>query len=342
MKRSVAFVSMLVCSLVFAAAQSVAPLKLAARHDMAASAFGRFDHLGVDLAGNRLFLAAESMHAVLILNLRTGKFIGEIPDVDIPHAIFVRHDLNRIYVTDGGKGTVGGVRVYNGTTYHQIAFIPLKRDTDSIAYDPATKDLYVVNGGGDANESFSMYSVIDTTTDTKLADIKVDGDTLEASVLDPSSPRIFVNNPAKNEVDVINRKTRTIEAVWPVHMATKNVAMALDARGHRLFLGCRSGKIVVLDSRTGKELQALDIGKGVDDMIFDPATRRIYASCGGGQGATYVYKELAPDRYKLLAAVSTDPGAKNEVLVPQLGRYFTIVPPKGNPRGAVLEFAVQK
>jgi DNA-binding beta-propeller fold protein YncE len=342
MKRPVAFAPILICSLVFAAAQSTTPLKLVARHDMPASAHGRFDHLGVDLEGNRLFLAAESMHCVLILNLRTGKYIGEIPNIDIPHAIFVRHDLNRIYITDGGTGKVGGVRVYDGTTYHQIAFIPLKRDTDSIAYDPQTKYLYVVNGGGDANETFSMYSVINTTSDTKLADIKVNGDTLEASVVDPSSLRIFVNNPAKNEVDVINRKTRTIEAVWPVHMATRNVAMALDARGHRLFLGCRSGKIVVLDSQTGKELQTLDIDKGVDDLIFDPATKRIYASCGAGQGSTYVYVEQNPDRYKLLAAVSTAPGAKNEVLVPQLDRYFTVVPPSGNPRGAVLEFAVEK
>jgi DNA-binding beta-propeller fold protein YncE len=334
------FAVIVLLSVAAASAQTQPPLKLVRRDPMPASIQGRFDHLGVDLSGNRLFLAAESMHCVLILNLRTGKYIGRIPDIQIPHAIFVRHDLNRIYVTDGGSGTVGGVRVYNGTTYRQIAFIPLKRDTDSIAYDPQTKFLYVVNGGGDANESFSMYSIIDTTTDRKLAGIKVDGDTLEASVIDPATSRIFVNNPAKNEVDIINRKTRAIQAVWPVHMASKNVAIAFDARTHRIFVGCRSGKIVVLDSRTGKELQTLDIGKGIDDLIFDPASRRIYASCGATPGAIYVYQQQSPDHYKLLAAVPSAPGAKNEVLVPQLHRYFTIVPPRENPHGAVYEYAV--
>jgi DNA-binding beta-propeller fold protein YncE len=322
-------------------AQSTSPLKLAGRYAMPASASGRFDHLGVDLHGNRLFLAAESMHEVMIMNLRTGKYLGDIPNIQIPHAIFVRHDLNRIFVTDGGSGNVGGVHVYNGTTYHQLAFIPLKRDTDSIAYDPATKYLYVVNGGGDANESYSMYSVIDTTTDKKLADIKVDGDTLEASVVDPTSDRIYLNDPAKNQVVIINRSTRKIEAVWPVHMATKNVAMALDAKAHRLFVACRSGKIVVIDTASGRELQTLDIGKGVDDMIFDPATRRIYASCGAGQGSTSVYEELDADHYKLLGDVTTAPGAKNEALVPQLDRYFVIVPPRGNG-GAVYSYRVAK
>ncbi len=337
MKKLFVFAAILLLPLAFATAQSAAPLTLVSRYPMPPSAHGRFDHLGVDLQGNRLFLAAESMHAVLIMNLRTGKLIGDIPDVQIPHAIFVRHDLNRIYVTDGGTG---GVRIYNGSNYHQIAFIPLKVDTDSIAYDPHTKYLYVVNGGGDAHESFSMYSIIDTTKDARVGEIKVDGDTLEASVIDPSSPRIFLNNPAKNEVDVINRDTRTVEAVWPVHMATKNVAMALDPRTHRLFLGCRSGKIVVLDSRSGKELQALDITQGVDDLIFDPATNRIYASCGAGQGATFVYKERDPDHYNLLAKVTTAPGAKNEALVPQLHRYFVIAPPQQNSGGAVLAYRV--
>lgn len=342
MKRLPVLSALLLICAGAAAAQSAPPLQLVARYAMPAGTSGRFDHLGVDLKGNRLFLAAESMHEVMIMDLHTGKYLGDIPNIQIPHAIFVRHDLNRIFVTDGGSGTVGGVRVYDGTTLHQIAFIPLERDTDSIAYDPATKYLYVVNGGGDANETFSMYSVIDTTTDRKLTDIKVDGDTLEASVVDPTSDRIYLNDPAKNQVVVINRNARKIEAVWPVHMATKNVAMALDAKTHRLFVACRSGKIVVIDTATGRELQTLDINQGVDDLIFDPATRRIYASCGAGQGSTSVYEELDADHYKLLGNVTTAPRGKNEVLVPQLNRYFLIVPPQGNAGGAVYAYSVQK
>jgi len=305
---------------------------------MPAAITGRFDHLGADFQGNRLFLAAEGEHRVLIMNLRTGKYLGEIPDIQIPHAIFVRPDINRIYVTDGGAG---GVRVYDGATYRQIAFIALKKDTDSIAWDPRTKYLYVVNGGGDADETFSMYSVIDTSSDRKVADIRIDGETLEASVVDSSSSRIFVNNPAKNAVDVIDRDTNKVIAAWPITMAKKNVAMALDPARHRLFIGCRSGDIVVLDSRTGRELQALKIGTGIDDLIFDRASKRIYASCGAGDGSTSVYEEESADRYQLLGDIQTAPGAKNEVLVPQLGRYYTIAPPGKNLHGEVYVYAVQ-
>ena len=62
--------------------------------------------------------------------------------------------------------------------------------------------------------------------------------------------------------------------------------MALDESHHRLFVGCRntesSGVIVVLDTLTGKELQAMPIAGWVDYLVYDSASRRLYATCGQG------------------------------------------------------------
>lgn len=314
------------------------PLKLVAKYDMPASVKGRFDHLGVDLEGNRLFLAAESAHEVLVFNLRTGKFIRAITGIGIPHAIFCREDLNRIYITDGGAGEV---RIYDGKTYQLSGVAKLKVDSDSIGYDPATHNLYVVNGGGDAHEPFSMLSVVNTTSGMKVADIKIDGDTLEAMAIDHSSSLLYVNNPAKSQVDVVNRQKRSVIADWPVTKGQRNVAMAFDPSSHRLFVACRNGDLVVLDSDTGKELQALPIGKGVDDLIFDPATKRIYAACGAAGGAIAVYHEDDADHYKLLGQIPSGPGGKNAVLVPQMERLFLTLPPQGTAAGSVYVYQVQ-
>jgi DNA-binding beta-propeller fold protein YncE len=236
---------------------------------------------------------------------------------------------------------VGELKIYDGNTYALLKTVPLKVDADSIGYDPATHYLYIDDGGGDAHESFSMFSVVDTTSGEKVADIKVDGDTLEAMSLESSSAKIYVNNRAKNQVEVIDRAKHTIVASWPVTKAKFNVAMALDESGHRLFVACRSGAIVVFDTTTGKELQTLPIAKGVDDLIFDPASKRIDASCGTEGGSTAVYEEQDPDHYKSLGQVASGPGGKNEVLVPELGKYFVIVPPQGTTPGAVYVFQVQ-
>lgn len=314
------------------------PLKLVAKYKMPASVKGRFDHLGVDLRGNRLFLAAESAHEVSVFNLRTGKYLRAISGIRIPHAIFVREDLDRIYVTDGGAGEV---RIYDGKTYREIKSVKLKVDSDSIGYDPRTRDLYIDNGGGDANETYSMLSVVNTTAGTKVADMKVDGDTLEAMALAKTSPRLYVNNPAKNWIDVVNRETRKIEATWPVTNCRRNVAMALDEPAHRLFTACRSGAIAVFDTQTGKELQTLPIAQGVDDMVFDPGTHRLYASCGAEGGSIAVYHEDDPNHYTSLGVVLAAPGSKNEVLVPQLHRLFTTIPPTQSAPGEVYVFEVQ-
>jgi len=88
------------------AAGLAAPLKLSTKCKMPDTVKGRFDHLAVDVDGNRLFLAAETAHEVLVFDLRTGEYLRAIPDNQIPSAIFVREDLNRIFVSDGGVGEV--------------------------------------------------------------------------------------------------------------------------------------------------------------------------------------------------------------------------------------------
>ena len=314
------------------------PLKLVAKYKMPATVKGRFDHLGVDLRGNRLFLAAESAHEVLVFNLRTGRFLRAITGIGIPHAIFCREDLNRIYITDGGAGEL---KIYDGKSYRLLKSVKLKVDADSIGYDPATHDLYIDDGGGDAHETFSMFSVVNTTTGEKVADTQIDGDTLEAMAFEKSSSRIYINNRAKNQISVIDRKTHKLIASWPVTMGKFNVAMALDEASHRLFVGCRGGQIVVFDTRTGKELQALSIPKGIDDLIFDAAHKRLYATCGSGNGAIAVYQETDPDHYKSLGEVPSAPGGKNEVLVPQLGRLYITIPPQAAMPGQVYVYQVQ-
>ncbi|HKW87433.1 MAG TPA: hypothetical protein VJN21_01615 [Candidatus Acidoferrales bacterium] len=317
------------------AAEPAPPLKLAAHFTMPDEVKGRFDHLCADVAGNRLFLAAETAHEVLIFNLRTGKYLRAIPDIQIPHAIFVRDDLSRIYVTDGGAGEL---KIFDGRTYKLVKSVPLKVDADSIGYDPKTKYLYIDSGGGDAHESFSMFSIVDTTTGDKMADIKVDGETLEAMAIDPTNARIYVNNPAKGEVDVIDRDTHEVTAHWPVTMGKRNVSISLDSTQHRLFVACRSGAIVVFDTETGKELQALPIDIGVDDLIFDSASKRLYASAGG---MVDVYHAGDADHYESLGKFTSGTGGKNEVLVPQLHRLYVTIPPANNPPGSVAVFDVQ-
>ncbi|HEY6265027.1 MAG TPA: hypothetical protein VIW93_09505 [Candidatus Acidoferrum sp.] len=315
--------------------QESAPLKLVQTFKLSADVKGNFDHFAIDLAGNRLFATPEAYKAVLVFDLKTGNLIHKISGIEKPHAILFRPDLKRLYVTDG---EAGDVKIVDSESYAILSTVRLLEDADSIGYDPTTKFLYIDNGGGDVHQTYSMLSIVDTTAEEKVADIRIDGDTLEAMVLEKGGSRIFVNNKAKSQVDVIDREKRTLLASWPITLAKTNVAIAYDEANHRLFVACRSGGIVVLDTQSGKEITALPITKGVDDLVFDPTSKRMYASCDGDVS---VYEQTSPDNYKLLGKVPTGPLARTALLVPQLNRYFVAVPQHGSTNAEVLVFEVR-
>src|SRR5690348_4939357 len=145
--------------------QQTAPLKLVQTITLPADIKGHFDHFEVDLKGNRLFATPEGYKAVLVLDLQTGELIHVIGGIGKSHAVLYREDLNRIYVTDGDAGEV---KIFDGTSYKFLSSVKLLEDADSIGYDPATKYLYVDNGGGDVHQTYSMFSIVDTTTGKKV------------------------------------------------------------------------------------------------------------------------------------------------------------------------------
>jgi DNA-binding beta-propeller fold protein YncE len=314
------------------AAKQKMPLRLVQTFTLPATIHGHFDHLMVDIKGKRLFATPEDFHEVLVLDLQSGKLIHHIQGIDKPHAVLYRPEIDKIFVTDG---TDGALKVFNGTSYQLEARVPLLKDADSIGYDPETKYLYIDNGGGDVGQKYSMLTVVDTTSNKKLADIKIDGDTLEAMALESNRPQLYVNNREKNEIAVVNRWTKKVVASWPITMGKTNVTMALDEARHRLFIGCRSGQIVVMDTSTGKELQALSIVKGVDDITYDAASKRLYAA---GDGAVSVYEQLDADHYQSLGDVPTGPVGKTARLVPAIDRYFVAVPQHGSTAASIMVF----
>src|SRR5258708_6482901 len=281
---------------------------------------GHFDHFGIDLKHNRLFATAEDSHSVLVLNSVDSALSTEIPGVAIPHAVLYREDLDRIYVTDGGDGAL---KIFDGKTYHLIGNVALSKDADSVGYDASRRYLYINNGGKDAGNPYSLVSVVDTTAGKKITDIRVEGDTLEAMALDMWRPRLYLNNRAQNSIVVIDRWKNTIIASWPVTMGKDNVAMGLDEQHQRLFVGCRSGQVVVFDTNTGKELHSLPIAKGIDHLEFDVASKRLYA-IGGGK--VDVFQEIDADHYHSLGTVAAGSGARTARLVAPSNRYFVSVP----------------
>src|SRR2546427_13294233 len=71
---------------------------------------GDFDHFGIDLKGNRLFLTAEDHHSVEVFNLKSNTRVHSIGGMGRPHNLEYLSDSNKVL---GVVGRAGAGEIFN-------------------------------------------------------------------------------------------------------------------------------------------------------------------------------------------------------------------------------------
>jgi DNA-binding beta-propeller fold protein YncE len=338
MKRFLAFlVAVIVISCAgTASAQSKPPLRFLQDIQMPDLKAGDFDHFAVDLAGKRLFLTAEANNAVVVMDIGANKLIHTIPDIDEPHSMLFLPAAKQLWVVAGGDGTL---KIFDTGTYALIETVKLTEGADSSAYDPAKHLLYIAAGGSDAKLAYTLITIVNTSTRKKVGDIKVDSTNVEAMAIEKNGSRIFANVRDKSLVGVIDRGKRTVTSTWSLGELHGNTPLIFDAVNRRIFVaGRKPPSLVVLDSDSGKIIATLPTAEMVDDMAFDPSSKRIYIPCND---FTVVYQQKDADHYEELGRVPTGFRAKTAILVPQLKRYYVAAPRHENEIAGVKVYEVQ-
>jgi len=94
----------------------------------------------------------------------------------------------------------------------------------------------------------------------------------------------------------------------------------MDKANRRLFIGCRSRVMAVMNADTGEVIMTLPIGDHVDATAFDPETRLIFNS--NGEGTVSVIRQETPDKYSSVQTIKTLPRAKTMALDAKTHRLF--------------------
>jgi DNA-binding beta-propeller fold protein YncE len=290
---------------------------------------GDLDHLAIDTAGGRLFLAAEDNGTLRVVNLNTGQLERTVKGFKTPHSILYLPESKELYITDGSKA----VQVLDSDTFQVKKTVETMPGADSIGVDRDNHRLYAVSGGKDVSMAKSAISEIDTRSAKLMKEIPIDAVHVEAMALEASGPRLFVNVTDKNYLAVIDRESGTIISRWPIHEAHENAPIAYDGSNHRLFVVCRQpGMLVVLDSKDGRSIASFPTGSKADEVVFDATHHRIYVTAG--EGSIYVYQQLDADHYEALRPIKSAVGAKTALLSPDASRLFVAVSPGENKTGA--------
>src|SRR5437764_628822 len=106
---------------------------------------GRIDHLAIDTAAHRLFVAALGNDTVEVVDVKDGRRVKTLPGFHEPQGIAVVPDAKLVAVANGhGEG----VQLVDAADYRAIRSVRLGDDSDNVRYDTATKRLFVGFGSG--------------------------------------------------------------------------------------------------------------------------------------------------------------------------------------------------
>ena len=288
---------------------------------------GDFDHFGLDLKGNRLFLAAEDHKTVEVFDLRSGKHLHTITGFSQPHAIVYLPAQNKMIVTDGDD--FGMVELVDDKDYQIVDKIKLSPGVDGAIFNPVNQYYYVESGSDEPGAKTHKLNIIDTRDFKLVGDITVPGNHSEAMIVNKAGTKLYVNLTGVDTVGTVDLSTRQVIAQWPVPDAHVQNSMVLDEPNHRLFIATRKpAKFFVFDTDNGKVVATLPCAEINDDMWFDRAHKRIFVT---GSDTTSVIEQKDADHYEKIADVPTGFRAKTSIFVPQLKRLYLAVSGKGKP-----------
>ncbi|MCU1301141.1 MAG: family beta-propeller protein [Candidatus Sulfotelmatobacter sp.] len=258
-----------------------------------------WDYLIVDESARRLYVSHGTQ--VEVLDVDSGAIVGNIPNMPGVHGVALADQLGRGFVSNGKSSSV---TIFDLKTLKPIAEVPTGKKPDAIIFDPATSRVFAFNGESDS------ATAIDAATGKVAGTVALGGGPEYAAA--DGNGFVYDNLEEESLVLKIDSRKLSVEQRWPTAPCSAPSSMGMDIANHRLFIGCRSKVMAVMNADTGKVITTLPIGDHVDATVYDPETKMIFNA--NGEGSITVIRQESPDKYSVVETVKTFPKAKTMAL----------------------------
>jgi YVTN family beta-propeller protein len=266
---------------------------------------GGWDYLAVDEKARRLYVSHGTQ--VEVLDVDSGTLVGKIENTPGVHGVAIAPELGRGFVSNGQAATV---TIFDLKTLKKIGDVPTGKKPDAILYDLATARVFAFNGGS------NNVTVIDAKEAKVIATLDLGGGPEFAAA--DGTGFVFDNLEDEGMVVKIDARKMTVDQRWKACDAPSS--MAMDRENRRLFIGCRSKVMAVMNADTGQVIMTVPIGDHVDATAYDAATKLIFNS--NGEGTVTVIRQESPNKYSVVETVKTLPRAKTMALDPKTHQLF--------------------
>lgn len=260
---------------------------------------GGTDYLTAEPGTGRVFVS-RSTH-VMVLDGHSGMVIGDIPDTPRTHGIVLVPKWHHGFTTNAGDSTV---TVFDLQTLALVKKVHIPAGgLDGIMYDAADDRVVLTNHSRPAGTA----AALDPSSGEITGVAQLEDNSPEGAASDDRG-KLFVNNEGTSTIQVLDARTMTAIASWPLSPCEGPTGIAYDRSSDRIFAGC-SKTSVVLDPNDGKVVATIANGDGVDALGWDPGEKLIYLPAGRDSNVT-IARQDSPDHYTVVATVPTMSGAK--------------------------------
>lgn len=275
-----------------------------------------WDYLGFDAGRHRVFVSHETM--VDVVDAHSGTPQGHLNGLHGAHLAVVDPANGEIWADSGDTAQV---TAFDGTTFKALRSMPAGEDADSMAFDPGSHRLVVMNGDP------GTATIIDTGgAGAKTVSL---GGKPEAAVSGDAGI-VYANLADTAEIARIDVTRAAVTARWKLPDCVSPHGIAYDAATKLLFSSCLNAKALVVDAGSGMVRGSFPIGRGTDAAAFDPAHHR--ALIPAGDGTVTVLNVSGSGVVTPGGTVSTAQGARTITVDPASGRFFTATATVTGPR----------
>lgn len=275
---------------------------------------GRIDHLAIDLQHKQLFVAEYGNGTVDAVNLDNGKVVGRIAGLREPQGVAVLGD-GQLVVACGD----GSVHFYSAADRREMAVLKLGDDADNVRVDARNGHVIVGYGRG-------ALAVIDPATHRLLSTVKLAG---HPEGFRLAGAKALINIPERGSIVAADIDAGTVTATWSTGMRNLNFPLAIAPDGHWFAIAYRLPAALQVRSMEGSVVSTRPGCGDADDLFVDGG--RFLLVCGAG----HVDVSSTTNADGEIVRVTTAPGARTGLFVPELRSLIVAVPARGGAAAAL-------
>jgi DNA-binding beta-propeller fold protein YncE len=272
-------VTALVCAASSAAAATgEPPLTVEAKIPLGAVK-GRIDHLAVDLARHRLFVAELGNGSVSAVDVQAGRVEKRVTGLEEPQGIAYVPGADLVYVASGGDGTLrryrgdGALATLDAASGRKLGEVRVPAHPESFQLERSGARAYV------NLPKARQVGVVDLVDGKQVGRWPFDGAEQNFPMaLDESAGRLFVVYRQPAILAVFD--TRTGASVARLHTVGDADDVFVDAKRGRVYVTGGEGAVAIVEARgdSYSEIRRVRTISGARTSLFVPELDRLYVA----------------------------------------------------------------